>query len=146
MGVLSELVIAKESEAQDIADSDSPTRTRVGIVIKTLDPVKLGTLWAILEGIGESRIDSRVAQFKELHQASAEGPWVYGLPRQLRDLLSDLARQDDDEWGPIVRAWAATEELQDWSDLHAEEVLRDIADLADTARLEDKDLLLWMSL
>src|SRR5262245_54880645 len=125
MSELAELVIAKESEAQDIADSDNPSRTRVGVVIKTLDPVKLGTLWAILEGTGESRIDSRVAQFKELHQASPEGPWVYGLPRQLRDLLSELARKDEREWGPTVRAWAKTEALQDWSESEVEEVVRD---------------------
>jgi hypothetical protein len=146
MGQPSELVIAKESDARDIAESDSPSRTRVGVMIQGLDPVKLGALWALLEGTPGSRIDYRVAQFKELHAASSDGPWVYGLPRQLRDLLSDLAGQAVDELEPVVRAWAAAPELEDWSEPDVMGVVRDLADMAEAAKVADNDLLLWMSL
>jgi hypothetical protein len=50
------------------------------------------------------------------------------------------------EMQPVAEAWAATDELEGWEYEEVEGVLRDVADLADIARLQDKDLLLWICL
>ncbi|HMF16404.1 MAG TPA: hypothetical protein VKE98_04320 [Gemmataceae bacterium] len=64
----------------------------------------------------------------------------------LRYLLGDLAGEGQDQIQTVSDAWAATEELQDWDDSDVTSLLQQLIDLADGARLEDKDLLLWVCL
>jgi len=46
----------------------------------------------------------------------------------------------------VTRQWSETEELEGWELEDVEFVLQEMADLADTARLQNKTLLLWLSL
>lgn len=148
MGVLSSLVIAGRAEAEAVARSDVPSQNWEGIDCKGLDNVKLGTLWAILEGVqlSHDNVMRRIDQIETVAQLSEHGPWVYGIPRPLRDLLSELAGEEADAIQEKARNWATTDELRDWDNLEVETLLQDIADLADTAKLLGQDLLLWMSL
>jgi hypothetical protein len=147
MGVLSNIVIADKSEARDIAECDTPARQWEGIELKTLDPVKLGTLWAILSS--ESGVEAVVelaGRFSLLYEVSDDGPWVYEVPCDLRNRLAELAAMNPEAVLPVARDWASTEELQDWEFEEVASVVYDICDLADSARLQGKDLLLWISL
>jgi hypothetical protein len=148
MGVLSELVVADESDAEAIAASDNPTRDWDGISWKTIDAIKLSTLWAILgdSSLGVEEVMGRARQFPRLSRRTEDGPWVMGVPCRLIDLLAGLDGEDEARLVQVAEAWAVTEEFQGWEPSEVREVLRDIVDLADTARLEGKGLLLWMSL
>lgn len=147
MSVLSDLIIADPQEAQDVAQCDEPARDWEGIEIKTLDPVTLGSLWAILTKASEAEaVGKLVDQIALLHNVSDNGPWVYEIPRQLRDALAEVSGMETEEVQPVAEAWAATDELKGWEYEEVESVLREVADLADTARLLGKDLLLWICL
>ena len=146
MGAISELVIAGIDEAASIAASDCPTRSWKGIVWRTIDPVKLGTLWGILSGAAEEQVTGLISQIRLVHGNKKDGPWVHHVPEKLRDLLADLAGQDESEILVVSSRWAATDELQGWDPANVEALLRDVADTADTARLQKKQLLLWITL
>jgi hypothetical protein len=147
MSVLSDLLIADKAEAREIGECDTPVREWEGIELKALDPVRLSTLWAILTDVtGVESVVALTSRFTLLYEASDDGPWVSEVPCELRERLSPLAALEPEEIEPIARAWAATEEMQGWEYADVEETLREISDLADTARLMGKDLLLWISL
>ena len=148
MGVLSELVIADETDAPRVAESDSPTREWDGIVWNTLDQIKLSSLWTILEGfaVDVNEVVRRVDHFRLLHEVSEHGPCVYAVPRKLRDLLAELSAKEPEELRGTIEAWAATDELQGWESSEVKELLQSLVDLSDTATLEDKGMLLWICL
>ncbi len=147
MGVLSALVIADPQEALDVAHCGEPTRDWDGFEIKTLDPVTLGSLWGILTKVSNAEaVGQLVDHIGLLHQVSENGPWVYGIPSQLRDTLAGVSGMEDNNVRPIAEEWAATDELEGWEYEDVEATIREVADLADTARLQDKQLLLWICL
>jgi len=148
MGVLSELVIALKSEAPLVAHSDNPSRTWQGIYCKGLDQINLASLWSILEG-DEIQVDSVVARSERIELASEvteDGPWVFAIPNELRDVLAELAAEDTDKIQAVARTWWGTDELRDWDSSDVAALLQDVIDLADGAKLEGKDLLLWVCL
>ncbi|HEV3116798.1 MAG TPA: hypothetical protein VGY58_07075 [Gemmataceae bacterium] len=82
MGVLSELIAAPKSKARLVAESDSPSRDWQGIVWKSLDQIKLSSLWSILEG-EQIEVHSVVASSERMELAagvSENGPWVFAIP------------------------------------------------------------------
>ena len=148
MGVLSDLVIANPQEAQDVAQCDNPAREWEGIEIKTLDPVTLGSLWAILTKVSDDEaVGKLVDQIALLHEVSDNGPWVYTNPKPVeRRPGGSIGHGSLRKCRPVAEAWAATDELECWEYEEVEAVLLEVADLADTARLQDKDLLMWICL
>jgi len=147
MGVLSDLVVSDQVEARQVGECDAPVREWDGIELKTVDPVKLGALWAILTNVsGVDAIVELAGRFPLLYEASDDGPWVYAIPRDLRVRLAELASMEPEEFRSIARRWASGEELRDWEYLDVEAVLQAIGTLADTARLRGNALLLWISL
>jgi hypothetical protein len=148
LGVLSELVIALKSEAHAVAECDSPSRDWHGVVWKGLDPITLASLWSILEGeeLDVDNVVSRSSRIQLAVEDSNDGPWVFAIPEAMRDSLAELAAECEDKIEGVARAWAATDELKDWDYSDVAELLQDVIDLADGARLERKDLLLWISL
>src|SRR6266566_5252179 len=98
MGVLSDIVIADKSEAEAIGASKNPSAEWEGAAWKTIDPVKLGTLWSILRGepLDLDGVMAKVREIQLLHEASDDGPWVYHLPAPLRDALADLSGEEAD--------------------------------------------------
>jgi hypothetical protein len=148
MGVLSELVIASRSEAASVAESESPTRTWQGVVWKGLDQIKLASVWCLLDS-EPLQVDNVVEcsmQFELLAETTENGPWVFAVPSACRDKLAELSGDDEGEIQAVVRDWAATDELIDWDQSDVAELLQSIIQLADTAKLEGKDLLLWIDL
>jgi hypothetical protein len=143
MGVLTDILVADESEASAIASEGVPTKRWHGIDAKGIDQVKLGTLWALLtEQAYKSEL---IADFISLHEVSEEGPWVYRVPGSLVKLLAEL---DDKRAAKTSLTWAATEEfeLDGWEGSQVRSFLDQLRSIARDATAKRKGLLMWMSL
>jgi hypothetical protein len=66
-------------------------------------------------------------------------------PEQVAELAA-VAGLDDDEFEALAEAWAATEEFAGWSAAEVRDLLREMGDLAESALLQDKWVMLWQSL
>lgn len=148
MGVISELIIASASDASLVAESLSPCENWQGFVWKGLDHIKLATLWCIIAGeeLEVDHVVERSEQIEMTNSASEEGPWVFVIPTELRNILAELAREDDEKIQAVARDWATTEELEEWEFSDVTGMLQETIDLADSARIVEKDLLLWICL
>lgn len=142
MGVLTDLVIANEDDAMQIANSQHPLGEFTGIDMKGVDSVKLTMLHSILSGQSWKDL---LSQYDPVAEASEDGPWVFLLPTEL---VHSLAGLDEPGIMNIADQWAKTEEfrLDNWSLEDVTAALRDIANLARQASDQGKRVLAWMSL
>ena len=142
MGVLTDLVIADEDDANRIAHSQYPLGEFTGIDIKGIDSVKLTTLHSILSGMP---FEDLLAQYKPVIEASEDGPWVFLLPN---DIVERLANLDESGITNISDQWGITEEFQldRWSQNDVTTVLNDIVNLTRQASAQGKHVFAWMSL
>lgn len=147
MGVLTDVVIADEGEAEAVATERVPAKRWRGIDAKGIDQVKLATLWARLaqRGLDVESIVKLATDFATLFEVSEEGPWVFRIPGRLVELLADL---DDQHAATTAVAWASTEEfvLDRWDSGAVRSILDELRSLAREARAKKKSLLMWMSL
>ena len=143
MGVLTDLVVADESEAEELAASISPLERWPGIDAKGIDPVKLGKLLSILAG--ESYSHSIPGEFSEIAAFSDDGPWVLRVPPRLVLSLSEIG---DADVRRISTQWFAGEEFaHSGYDLAiTEEVVTSLRELSKKATAERKEMLMWMCL
>jgi len=142
MGVLTDLVIADESDSARIANSQYPLGEFTGIDVKGVDLVKLTTLYSILAGAPFKDV---LPQYTQAAEASEDGPWVFLLSTDFVDKLANLG---ESEIVDIAGRWAKTEEFQldGWSQNDVTVVLSDIAKLARQASAQNKRVLAWMCL
>lgn len=143
MGVLTDLVLADESEAEAICKSMGPLQSWPGIDAKGIDHIKLGMLLSILTG--EPYRDSFIDECVLLAEEPEDGPWVYRVPEQLVGLLADL---DGDRLTQTATAWSKIEEfvLDGWSPPEVGSVLAELHRIAREARAQGKSLLMWVCL
>ncbi len=143
MGVLTDILIVDEGEAEKVAAASAPTGRWKGMAAKGLDQVKLAKLWALLED--RSPADEPDEEFTLLAQQSDEGPWVFRIPPALTELL---ARLDDGRVRSKARDWAAIEEFEadGWSGEEVRAALAELCGLAREATKQETSLLLWVSL
>jgi hypothetical protein len=66
-------------------------------------------------------------------------------PEQVAELAA-VAGLDDAEFEALAESWATTEEFAGWSGADVRELLRELGDLAESASLQGKCLMLWQSL
>ena len=57
--------------------------------------------------------------------------------------LGTIATLDDSEFDRLARSWRDTEEFEGWKEDEVFDLLRQVSDLAETARLENQSLFLW---
>ena len=149
MGMLSCVLIAPKTDAKMIAESSEPTQTWEGVDWKSVDHIKFCTLWVILEGGAlpdVPAVQAKIDQMELLHQVSEDGPWVFLIPCHLRDLIAECSAEEDHKIKSLAQAWGSTEEFEGWDAEDVLKLLEDITVLADTGRLEDKELMLWLSM
>jgi hypothetical protein len=148
MGVLSDVVALKKSEAQKVAQSLGPGEEFGGVSFRGLDPLNMSMLRWIL--LGKPVDGQGVVEDIDLFELLAEGedgPWVYLIPNDMRDRLAELSQEEDDEVSKAMAAkWCEQEELAGWELDDAVGVLKELGDLADGSRYEDKVLMLWICL
>jgi hypothetical protein len=139
----SELVIADRTEAAAFALSDHPCRDWRGINWG-VDVIPLASLWLILEGkeAGPDDVVARAQRFELLVEGPEDRPWVQLVPDAVRDLLADLAVADGEKLRTVVLALAGTDEMQCLAVDAVEELVREVAGLADVARRDGMGLLL----
>jgi hypothetical protein len=82
---LIDFVVADRNDARQVCDSVCPSEDFRGIAAKGIDPVKLGTLHAI---ITETEYDPSIASGDPLCDGGDDGPWVIEVPK---DLVQRLA-------------------------------------------------------
>jgi hypothetical protein len=143
MGVLTDLVVADESEAPAVGGSSVPWHTWLGIDAKGIDHVKLAKLMSILLGLPYQ--NSFAAEFAQLHEQSEDGPWVFKVPTRL---VAALATLDEHRVTQVAIEWSKIQEfaLDRWPTSAVDEVLKRISSLAKKAASQKKSLLIWMSL
>jgi hypothetical protein len=143
MGILTDLVVADESEAEAVAGSGGPLERWSGIDAKGIDQVKLGMLLSIMAG--EPYRSSLVGEFVQLAEDSEDGPWVFRVPPRP---VSSLSKIKDDELGRLSERWLAVEEFADsgYDLATVTEVVASLRELSKRALSEGKGLLMWMCL
>ena len=141
---LTDFVIADRKDAQQVCDAECPNEEFNGMTAKGIDPVKLGTLYAILT---DTEYDPNRATCEPLCDGGEEGPWVIGVPN---DLVQRLAELDAKQIDNAARKWANTEEFSskyhNWPSEAVRGVLSDLAKLCAKAAAAKKSVLMWMSL
>ena len=141
MGVLTDLVIADQSEAEAVARSSAPWGQWRWVDAKGHNEFTLGALLCILRG--ESYLEAVSEEFPLLAQASEGGPWVFAVPETL---LGALERLDDGRIPGAVSEWLRTEEMRDADREGAEILVRELKGLAAEALSRRKPILMWISL
>ncbi len=142
MGVLSDLVVAPEGEAERILQSAVPSKEFGGIDIKGIDTVKFTVLHSILTG---RTFEELSPAYEPVAMESDDGPWVFRIPT---DLVSRLAGLSVDEIHKLAKQWAGTEEFtfDRWAESEVDKILTSISELARKAIGTGQVLFLWMSL
>ena len=144
MGVLTEILIASDADADDLAAATAPIERWLGLDAKGHNEVTLGTLWHVLDGGTAETADLETfAEFVCLTKASEEGPWVFRLPLGLVRSLSLLS---DEQAGAAASGWCLADELQGLGHEGCYELLLRLRALAQQAEAEGKTLLMWISL
>ena len=147
MGVQTDVVIADQSESQDIAISDSPAATWDGFTFSGFQNVHLCTLLSLLKaGSPSAEFDHYLKVVELITSRSQESPVVFAVrPAEVSELAS-TASLEEEEFESLAQSWGATEEFDGWASDDVRELLRELGDLAESASLEGKCIFLWQSL
>lgn len=146
MGVLTDFVVASRSDAKKVADCSVPSEELGGIDAKGVDPVQMGTLYAILSE-SEYDPDFMIAEDSFLHVVSDDGPWVQIVPD---DMVKRLAGLTEADIPAVAKRWGETEEFEpqygEWTPEDMCAFLVEISKLSQRAIAEEKSLLMWTCL
>lgn len=146
MGVLNHLLLADASEAYAVAASDEPSQAWDGFFFRSLDRIKLATLWALVEaGSPDDSLEQRLHAIRTIPEGN-QGPWVDIVPPKMLASLASISALEDDEQESLAQRWGQTEELDGWEASEVFGLVRSIGDTAESAQLENKTLLIWTSL
>lgn len=144
MGVLTDIVAVEQIKAQQVAAEVRPASRWPTVEAKGVNEIALSSLWQILKAEKTSSKYSK--KFKYLAGDQGEGPWVFLIPNELRDLIASLKQP---QIHAVAAAWAETAEMKEsawWSPKEVEAYLQELCVLASNAKLKHKQLLLWTSL
>jgi hypothetical protein len=147
MGVQTDVVIASPDDGPAIATSATPTAEWQGFTCKGFDHVQVCTLLSLLqEGSAYAAFERYLKVVESVAVGGEEGPVVIGVrPEQVAELAA-VAALEAAEFEGLAASWAATEEFAGWSAADVRELLRELGDLAQSASLQDKWVMLWQSL
>jgi hypothetical protein len=68
------------------------------------------------------------------------------IPEKMVAALASVAALPDGDFDRLAASWGETEEFEGWEEAEVADLLRLVGDLAETAQLEGKTLLLWVEL
>jgi hypothetical protein len=147
MGVQTDVLVADADEAQAIADTECPAVDREGFTVSGFDRVQLCTLLSLLKSDApDAELDRYLDGIKVISASSGEWPVVSVVSAEVVAEVSAIAGLEDEEFEVLAAAWATTEEFEGWSPSDVRQLLRDLGDLAESALLQDKCILLWQIL
>lgn len=140
MGILTLIVAADASEAEEIGESLSPADDWNSVAQHDIDIPRLALLHSLLTG---DLFDDAMALCEPIYISPETGNYVIHVPDFLAERLADL---DEDALEAVAGELAATEEYElaqaDPEALH--EWLCALAELARGARREGQDLFAWL--
>jgi hypothetical protein len=146
MGITNILLVADSAEAAAVAQSEDPSQAWDGLSYRGLDRIELATLWALVEsGSADDRFDERLEQIVTVPEGE-KGPWVDVVPANMLSTLASIAAMEGKARASLAEAWSRTEEFDGWEQAEVADLLQGIGDMAETATLQGKTLLLWTSL
>ncbi len=140
MSVITDFVIANVNEAPAVAAENKPVGKWYGIEYKSIDNIKLMTLYSILKKTPYK--DEWSKEYVQVAGDATNGPIVLVLPN---NLISELEQLKDFE--AVAKEWAASEEfvLDGWKYPEVLILLKDLVKLSHQAKVENKPVLLWIS-
>jgi hypothetical protein len=68
------------------------------------------------------------------------------LPKRTIETLASVANLDDNDFDALAVAWSSTDEFDGWEEDEVNDLLREVGDLAETAKLKGSAVMLWMEL
>jgi hypothetical protein len=147
MGVQTDVVIAGPDDAPAIAATATPTAKWDGFTFNGFDHVQVCTLLSLLRaGHPDAEFERYLGVVEPVATGGEEGPVVVGVrPEQVAELAA-VAGLDEAEFEALAASWAATEEFAGWSVTDVRDLLRELGDLAESASLQGKWVMLWQSL
>lgn len=144
------ILIANVDEALAVADSDAPTTNWAGFTCTGFDddtvPIQLCTLLSLLRsGSAEAYFERYLHSIEIVESSKKDWPLVSILkPKQVRRIAS-VASLDDAEIEQLAASWGATDEFDGWIGSDVRDLLRQLADVANTARSQHKCIMIWRS-
>ena len=144
MGSHSNLLIADQDELENLACSDDPARRWPGFAFSGLDVVKICALLSLLKGGSPDGEPLATAGDVEGHGHEGKAPPHASTlgPDDVAE-LAVTAGMEDSELDELAMDWGSTHSFLGWSEWEVGELLRRIGDLAETAMLQEKCLVLW---
>jgi hypothetical protein len=137
MGILTNLLIANESDSQLLAEDTGTFSAYEKVSLNGLTNVELESLAEIILG--------QIIELELRGEASENGPWVFVLPTKLTTTLAELLNKD---LSSIAVQWTSTDELSRGgvSPKIAQQALSEVINLAVKAVAVKKELLLSVGL
>lgn len=143
MAVLTDIIIAHPADALAII-AEWPTHKRwPALETSGIDWLVLSDLVLALRQPALSRSIDEQSPMVSVDET--DGPWLYLLPSDLRDLMASIGPVD---MPAVAKAWANGAEAvnRGLTEDVAKSLLVEIQKLAVRARLENKPMLLWISM
>jgi hypothetical protein len=126
--------------------SGDPTNSWDGFAFKGVDRVRLITLWSLIESRSpDDRFQDRSETVRVI-QDEGDQRSVDVIPEKMVAALASVAALPDGDFDRLAASWGETEEFEGWEEAEVADLLRLVGDLAETAQLEGKTLLLWVEL
>jgi hypothetical protein len=147
MGVQTDVVIADLDEAQAVADAATPAAQWEGFTFNGFHHVQLCTLLSLLKaGNPSTEFERYLSRVKAVSDPAEECPVVFAVrPEQVAELAA-VAGLEGHEFESLATSWASTAEFAGWDGSDVRELLRELGDLAESAVLQGKCLMIWQSL
>jgi hypothetical protein len=144
MGVLTDFVVARREQAEQVLRSVNPAEEFDSLDAKGINPDTLAALYAILSG---ELHDQDFVGEPFLFEENPESRWVFEVPARLVSLLAAMGPKRLDD---VASAWAALRwEIEfafGWTVEEVRAVLAGLADLCREAQAKDQSVLMWVCL
>lgn len=145
MGIQSVLVVAKADEVSAVAASPQPTSHWQGLSFTGLENVTLCTLICLVRtGHADRGFDELLDRVQVVASDADQSSDVWLVPGAEVAALARITSLEEEAFEELLSAWCATDEVAAWEEDEARDLLREIGDLAETAGLRGKVLLLRM--
>ena len=139
----SNLLIADRDDVENLACSDDPGCRWPGFAFNGLDGVKIFALLSLLKGGSPDGESLATAGAYGHGPGGNDPPHVSTVGPDDVAELAVAAAMGDSELDELAMDWGATQSFMGWSEWEVGELLRRIGDLAETAMLQEKCLVLW---
>lgn len=139
MGILTNIVAADPEDVAAIGESLQPLEEWSGIERRDIDTAKIATLHTLLTG---DDMDQALYLYEPVY-AGGEGALVL---RIADDVVDKLASLDEDALSHVAEELSATEEfeLEQWDTDEVEDMVMELAELAQLAQSQEQSLFVWM--